>query len=93
MRSFSIEEVLRVLYELQLKGIKPIIVHPESYNIGSVTGELGKEAKKFADTFLEHRIYSFIASESNRDENRNTSMSKGICFKRKNGMLGLFSKY
>lgn len=33
MRNFSVKEVLEVLYELQLKGIVPIIAHPERYNI------------------------------------------------------------
>ena len=32
MRSFSTKEVIDVLYELQLKGIVPIIAHPERYS-------------------------------------------------------------
>ncbi|MGG7141924.1 tyrosine-protein phosphatase [Clostridium nigeriense] len=31
MRNFSVKEVTEVLYELQLKGITPIIAHPERY--------------------------------------------------------------
>lgn len=100
MRNFSVKEVLEVLYELQLKGIVPVIAHPERYNIfikspslinkfikegflfqlniGSITGEFGKEVKKTADIFLKHRIYSFIGSDAHRDENRNPNMSEGI---------------
>ena len=33
MKSFSVEEVVNVLYELQLKGIVPIIAHPERYSV------------------------------------------------------------
>ena len=32
MRSFSVKEVIDVLYELQLKGIVPVIAHPERYH-------------------------------------------------------------
>lgn len=100
MRNFSVKEVIEVLYELQLKGIVPIIAHPERYNIfikspslinefikegflfqlniGSVTGDFGKEVKKTADIFLKNRIYSFFGSDAHRDENRNPNMSKGI---------------
>ena len=31
MRSFSIKEVIEILYEIQLKGIVPVIAHPERY--------------------------------------------------------------
>ena len=100
MRNFSVKEVLEVLYELQLKGIVPIIAHPERYNIfikspslinefikegflfqlniGSVTGDFGKEVKKTAEIFLKHRIYSFFGSDAHRDEKRNPNMSEGI---------------
>lgn len=33
MRNFSISEITETLYELELKGIKPIIAHPERYHI------------------------------------------------------------
>lgn len=33
MKNFSVKEVTEVLYELQLKGIVPIIAHPERYHI------------------------------------------------------------
>lgn len=99
MRNFSVKEVLEVLYELQLRGIVPVIAHPERYNIfikspslinefikegflfqlniGSITGDFGKEVKKTADIFLKHRIYSFIGSDAHRDEKRNPNMEEG----------------
>lgn len=33
MKNFSIKEVTEVLYELQLKGIVPVIAHPERYHV------------------------------------------------------------
>lgn len=33
MKNFSVKEVTETLYELQLKGITPIIAHPERYHI------------------------------------------------------------
>lgn len=99
MKNFSIKEVAEVLYELQLKGIVPVIAHPERYhmfikkpslinefikegflfqlNIGSITGDFGKEVKKTAEIFLKNKIYSFIGSDAHRDEKRNPNMSKG----------------
>ena len=47
-------------------------------NIGSLTGEFGKDVKKTAEIFLKNKIYSFIGSDAHRDENRNPDMSKGI---------------
>lgn len=32
MKNFSIKEVIDVLYELQLKGVVPVIAHPERYH-------------------------------------------------------------
>ena len=100
MRNFSIKEVIDILYELQLKGIVPVIAHPERYikfmkspslinefveegflfqlNIGSITGDFGKEVKKTAELFLKNKIYSFLGSDAHRDEKRNPNMSKGI---------------
>ena len=100
MRSFSIKEVMDNLYELQLKGIVPVIAHPERYikfikktslinefvkegflfqlNLGSITGDFGKEVKKTADIFLKNKIYSFFGSDAHRDQNRNPNMSDGI---------------
>lgn len=100
MRNFSVKEVLDILYELQLKGIVPIIAHPERYykfiknpslinefikegflfqlNMGSITGDFGKEVRKTADIFLKHRIYSFFGSDAHRDEKRNPDMSEAI---------------
>lgn len=100
MRNFSVKEVTEVLYELQLKGIVPIIAHPERYhmfikkpslinelikegflfqlNIGSLTGDFGKDVKRTAETFVKNKIYSFIGSDAHRDEKRNPDMSKGI---------------
>ena len=100
MRNFSIEEVVDVLYELQLSGIVPVIAHPERYyrfinkpslinefinegalfqlNLGSITGDFGKDVRKTAEIFLKNKIYSFIGSDAHRDENRNPDMSKGV---------------
>lgn len=99
MRSFSVKEVIEILYELQLKGIVPVIAHPERYhkfikspslinefikegflfqlNIGSVTGDFGKDVKKTAEVFLKNKIYSFFGSDAHRDEKRNPNMSIG----------------
>lgn len=100
MKSFLVKEVIDILYELQIKGIVPVIAHPERYhkfiknpslinefikegflfqlNIGSITGDFGKEVKKTSDIFLKNRIYSFFGSDAHRDEKRNTDMSEGI---------------
>lgn len=100
MRNFSVKEVLDILYELQLKGIVPVIAHPERYhkfiknpslinefikegflfqlNMGSITGDFGKDVRKTADIFLKHRIYSFFGSDAHRDEKRNPDMSEAI---------------
>lgn len=100
MRKFNINEVIEVLYELQLKGIIPVIAHPERYhqfiknpllinefikegilfqlNVGSITGEFGKDVKKIAEIFLKKNIYSFFGSDAHRDKRRNPNMSKGI---------------
>ena len=100
MRNFSVEEVIYILYELQLEGIVPVIAHPERYymfiknpslinefieegflfqlNIGSITGDFGKEVKKTAEIFLKNKIYSFFGSDAHRDEKRNPNMSIGI---------------
>lgn len=32
MRNFSVKEVIDILYEIQLKGIVPVIAHPERYH-------------------------------------------------------------
>lgn len=96
MRNFSIKEVIEILYELQLKGIVPVIAHPERYhmfikspslinefikegflfqlNIGSITGDFGKEVKKTAEIYLKNNIYSFFGSDAHRDEKRNPNM-------------------
>ena len=47
-------------------------------NIGSITGDFGKEVKKTAELFLKNKIYSFLGSDAHRDEKRNPNMSKGI---------------
>ena len=100
MRNFSVEEVIYILYDLQLEGIVPVIAHPERYymfiknpslinefieegflfqlNIGSITGDFGKEVKKTAEIFLKNKIYSFFGSDAHRDEKRNPNMSKGV---------------
>lgn len=99
MKSFSIKEVTEILYELQIKGIVPVIAHPERYikfiknpslinsfikegflfqlNIGSITGDFGKEVKKTAELFLKNKIYSFFGSDAHRDEKRNPNMEEG----------------
>lgn len=99
MRDFYIEEAVEVLYELQLRGIVPVIAHPERYyrfinkpslinefinegalfqlNLGSITGDFGKDVRKTAEIFLKNKIYSFIGSDAHRDENRNPDMSNG----------------
>lgn len=100
MRNFSVKEVIDILYEIQLKGIVPVIAHPERYhkfiknpslinefikegflfqlNLGSITGDFGKEVKKTAEVFLKNKIYSFLGSDAHRDEKRNPDMSIGI---------------
>ena len=100
MRSFSIKEVTEILYELQIKGIVPVIAHPERYikfiknpslinsfikegflfqlNIGSITGDFGKEVKKTAELFLKNKIYSFFGSDAHRNEKRNPNMKLGV---------------
>lgn len=100
MKSFSIEEVTEILYELQIKGIVPVIAHPERYNkfiknpslinelvkegflfqlnIGSITGDFGKEVKKTAELLLKNKIYSFFGSDAHRDEKRNPNIKEGI---------------
>lgn len=100
MRNFSIKEVVEVLYELQLRGIVPVIAHPERYyrfinkpslinefikegflfqlNLGSITGDFGKDVRKTAEIFLKNKIYSFIGSDAHRDEKRNPDMSNGV---------------
>ena len=100
MRNFSVKEVIEILYELQIKGIVPVIAHPERYikfiknpslinefiregflfqlNIGSITGDFGKEVKKTAEIFLKNKIYSFFGSDAHRDEKRNPNMSTGV---------------
>ena len=100
MMKFSIEGVTEVLYELQLKGIVPVIAHPERYhmfikkpslinefieenflfqlNMGSITGDFGKEAKKTAEIFLKNKIYSFIGSDAHRDKERSPDMTEGV---------------
>lgn len=99
MRNFSIKEVVDVLYELQLRGIVPVIAHPERYyrfinkpslinefikegflfqlNLGSITGDFGKDVRKTAEIFLKNKIYSFIGSDAHRDEKRNPNMDEG----------------
>ena len=47
-------------------------------NIGSITGDFGKEVKKTAEIFLKNKIYSFFGSDAHRDEKRNPNMSIGI---------------
>ncbi len=100
MRSFSIEEVVESIYELQLTGIVPIIAHPERYrqfikkpslinefikegflfqlNMGSITGDFGKDVKKISKIYLKNNIYSFIGSDAHSDTFRNTDMSNGL---------------
>lgn len=99
MRDFSIKEAVENIYELQLKGIVPVIAHPERYqkfiknpslinefikegflfqvNMGSITGDFGKDVKKTVDIFLKNKIYSFIGSDAHRDTKRNTDMRSG----------------
>lgn len=99
MRNFSIKEVIEILYELQLRGIVPVIAHPERYyrfinnpslinefikegflfqlNLGSITGDFGKDVRKTAEVFLKNKIYSFIGSDAHRDEKRNPNMAEG----------------
>ena len=47
-------------------------------NIGSLTGDFGKDVKNTAEIFIKNKIYSFIGSDAHRDEKRNPDMSKGI---------------
>lgn len=47
-------------------------------NIGSITGDFGKEVKKTAELFLKNKIYSFFGSDAHRDEKRTPNMGEGI---------------
>ncbi|WP_097033170.1 tyrosine-protein phosphatase [Clostridium tertium] len=100
MRDFSIKEVIENIYELQIKGIVPVIAHSERYqkfiknpslinefikegflfqlNIGSITGDFGKDVKKTAEIYLKNKIYSFIGSDAHRDTKRNPDMTNGL---------------
>lgn len=100
MRDFSSKEAIENIYELQLKGIVPVIAHPERYrkfiknpslinefiregflfqlNLGSVTGEFGKEVQKNAEIYRKNKIYSFIGSDAHRDAKRNPNMKDGV---------------
>lgn len=46
------------------------------FNVGSVNGLLGKEAKKISEIFLKNNIYSFIGSDAHSDGRRDTDMKK-----------------
>lgn len=100
MRDFSSKEAIENIYELQLKGIVPVIAHPERYrkfiknpslinefiregflfqlNLGSITGEFGKEVQKNAEIYMKNKIYSFIGSDAHRDAKRNPNMKDGV---------------
>lgn len=100
MRDFSSKEAIENIYELQLKGIVPVIAHPERYrkfiknpslinefiregflfqlNLGSITGEFGKEVQKNAETYMKNKIYSFIGSDAHRDTKRNPNIEGGV---------------
>lgn len=100
MRDFSSKEAIEIIYELQLKGIVPVIAHPERYrkfiknpslinefiregflfqlNLGSITGEFGKEVQKNAEIYIKNKIYSFIGSDAHRDAKRNPNMKDGV---------------
>lgn len=47
-------------------------------NVGSLSGDFGKKAKKLGKFFIENKIYSFIGSDAHKDFKRNPNMSKGI---------------
>lgn len=100
LKEFMVDEVINDIYELQLKGIVPIIAHPERYktfiqspelinkfieegflfqvNVGSITGDFGREVKKTAEIFVKHKIYSTIGSDAHRMDNRTTDMREGV---------------
>lgn len=100
MRDFSIKEAIENIYEIQLKGIVPVMAHPERYqkfiknpslinefikegflfqlNMGSITGDFGKDVKKTAELYLKNNIYSFVGSDAHRDTKRNPDMSNGL---------------
>ena len=92
------EGAFDILYELRIKGIIPVIAHPERYlelqkepskinnfieegclfqlNAASISGLFGKEAKKTAEIFLEHNIYSFVGSDAHTNNKRDTNLKK-----------------
>ncbi len=66
----------KMLYELRLKGVIPIIAHPDilhklvkqgaltQITAGSITGEFGKKIKKFSLELIEHHLRHVIASDA-----------------------------
>lgn len=47
-------------------------------NLGSITGEFGKEVQKNAEIYMKNKIYSFIGSDAHRDAKRNPNMKDGV---------------
>lgn len=47
-------------------------------NIGSITGNFGKEVEKTAEIFIKNRVYTVVGSDGHRSEGRTTDMRKGI---------------
>ena len=92
MREFDVNNVIDNLYELTLKGIVPIIAHPERYmpfiknfikegylfqlNTGSIVGDFGKEVKKLALNYLGNGVYYICGSDAHSDGKRNTHISE-----------------
>lgn len=100
MLEFNLDEVINTIYELQIRGIVPIIAHPERYkpfikkpsminalikegmlfqmNAGSIAGAFGKDVKKTAEKYLEHKVYSFMGSDAHRDRGRDTDITEAL---------------
>ena len=64
------------IFKIQLKGITPIIAHPERYrsfqiDCASIIGGFGKETQKTAIELLENGLCHLIGSDAHNDKNRN----------------------
>ena len=82
MREFDVNNVIDNLYELTLKGIVPIIAHPERYipfiKNPSLINDFGKDVKRLALNYLENNVYSVVGSDAHSNVNRNTDISEAI---------------
>ncbi|MBB6447592.1 tyrosine-protein phosphatase [Bacillus benzoevorans] len=90
----------RVLFDMQMKGLIPIIVHPErnqeiiqnpdmlyrfvkngaltQITAGSLTGQFGKNIKKFTGQLIEANLTHFIASDAHNVTTRSFKMTEAF---------------